>query len=77
MCGSDHGVVWAHCNEQMAGKGMGIKAHDLIGAYLCSDCHRLYDEQSSRDEQHAFFREAFFNTMIVVAGKLSRKEIRL
>jgi len=43
-CGADDGtVVWAHSNHQKHGKGMGIKAHDLFGAYLCHGCHHYYD----------------------------------
>ena len=43
-CGADDGtVVWAHSNRQKHGKGMGIKAHDLFGAYLCHACHLSYD----------------------------------
>lgn len=44
-CGANDGtIVWAHSNSQKHGKGMGIKAHDLFGAYLCHRCHKLYDE---------------------------------
>jgi hypothetical protein len=44
-CGADDGtIVWAHSNEQAHGKGMGIKAHDLFGAYLCNRCHTQYDQ---------------------------------
>jgi hypothetical protein len=43
-CGADDGtIVWAHSNEQKHGKGMGIKAHDLFGAFLCYRCHTAYD----------------------------------
>lgn len=43
-CGRDDGtIVWAHSNKQKHGKGMGIKAHDLFGAYLCHQCHHEYD----------------------------------
>jgi hypothetical protein len=43
-CGADDGtVVWAHSNSQRHGKGMGIKAHDLFGAYLCHSCHHDFD----------------------------------
>lgn len=39
----NHGnVVAAHSNSQAMGKGMGHKAAD-IPAYLCADCHDLYD----------------------------------
>lgn len=43
-CGADDStIVWAHSNSQKHGKGMGIKAHDLFGAYLCHKCHSAYD----------------------------------
>jgi hypothetical protein len=43
-CGSDDGtIVWAHSNRQKHGKGMGIKAHDLFGCYLCHQCHSSFD----------------------------------
>lgn len=43
-CGADDGtIVWAHSNRQKHGKGMGCKAHDLFGAYLCYQCHASLD----------------------------------
>jgi hypothetical protein len=46
-CGAyDATIVFAHSNSQKHGKGMGIKAHDLFGAYLCVNCHKNYDETS-------------------------------
>lgn len=43
-CGANDGtIVWAHSNRQKHGKGMGIKAHDLFGAFLCYLCHLSYD----------------------------------
>ena len=44
-CGADDGtVVWAHANSQMFGKGMGLKAHDCMGMFLCSICHHQLDQ---------------------------------
>jgi hypothetical protein len=77
-CGNPQGVVWAHCNEQAAGKGMGTKAHDLMGAYLCQDCHEWYDRgQSSRKQKKQFFLECFFLTMVRVAEKLEAGKLSL
>ena len=46
-CGiEDDTVVLAHYQGPMSyklGKGKGLKPHDLAGAWLCFDCHRLYD----------------------------------
>lgn len=37
-------VVLAHLN----GGGMGMKTHDLHGAFCCSDCHDMLDGRVSR-----------------------------
>ena len=36
-------TVFAHLNESWAGKGMGQKADDCAGAFMCSACHAAYD----------------------------------
>lgn len=41
--GNAETTVWAHLNGAAFGKGMGIKAHDILGFYACSDCHAYYD----------------------------------
>ena len=41
-------VVFAHSNRSIDGKGMGLKAKDQNGAYLCFSCHSCYDRQSKR-----------------------------
>lgn len=46
-------VVWAHANGSAAGKGMGEKSHDLLGAYACMACHDLYDRRRSRNDHGA------------------------
>lgn len=77
-CGSTLGVVAAHCNEQQAGKGMGMKAHDLMIAYLCGNCHRVYDEGThNRAVKHEFFAEAHFLTSIRIAEKLASGQLEL
>lgn len=38
-------TVWAHANGSAAGKGSGMKASDLLGAYLCFACHNVYDRR--------------------------------
>jgi uncharacterized protein YcfJ len=78
VCGSNVGVVWAHYNGQDGGKGVATKAHDLLGAYLCAECHRQYDEgKGGKADKRAFFMDAFFNSMVRVAEKLARKELTL
>ena len=41
-------TVWAHANGSAAGKGIGMKSHDLLGAYACSACHDAYDRRGQR-----------------------------
>ena len=36
-------VVWIHANGSAAGKGIGVKSNDLLGAYACSACHAVVD----------------------------------
>lgn len=36
-------TVWCHANGSAAGKGIGMKSHDLLGAYGCSACHAIVD----------------------------------
>jgi hypothetical protein len=35
--------VFAHLNGAAFGKGMGIKAHDVLGFHACMECHWYYD----------------------------------
>jgi hypothetical protein len=44
ICNGDpETTVFAHLNGHAFGKGMGIKAHDVLGFYACSACHAAYD----------------------------------
>ena len=44
ICGLQNDtVVFAHINEPWAGKGMGIKADDMAGMFLCEKHHDIYD----------------------------------
>ncbi len=36
-------TVWAHANGAAAGKGMGHKSPDALGAYACYSCHMVID----------------------------------
>jgi hypothetical protein len=70
-CGANDGsVVWAHSNEQRHGKGMGIKAHDLFGAYLCHKCHTQYDQgPQNRQSKEQFFFACWEKSMIRACEK--------
>jgi len=72
-CGANDGtIVWAHSNSQRHGKGMGIKAHDLFGAYLCAKCHYLYDEGTwgiGNGNKAQWFDAAWEKSMIIACEK--------
>ncbi len=78
-CGIQDGtVVWCHSNEGAHGKGGALKAHDLLGNYLCAVCHRMYDTGPwTREEKHAFFRECYPKSMVRVAEKLAAGKLKL
>jgi hypothetical protein len=67
-CGryNDGTVVAAHCNEQVAGKGMGIKASDSAVAFVCGRCHDEIDNRTgkeSREYVQSMWRRAFYKTL--------------
>ena len=37
-------TIWSHARHGAAGKGKGIKALDLAGAYACTSCDLAYDQ---------------------------------
>ena len=46
VCNFDRATtVWAHANGSAAGKGIGMKSPDLLGAYGCFACHQCVDGQ--------------------------------
>lgn len=49
-------VIWAHANGSAAGKGIGMKSSDILGAYACQACHDVYDRRAPLPIGH--FREA-------------------
>jgi hypothetical protein len=50
-------TVWCHANGSAAGKGMWMKAPDLLGAYGCSSCHDAYDRRNLVAAQRIHSRE--------------------
>ena len=77
-CGAVGTTVWCHSNESSHGKGMSIKAHDLLGLYLCGQCHDLYDRSAwSRADKMRFFRDHYPATMVRVAEKLAAGYLKL
>lgn len=46
ICNFDRSTtVWCHAIGSAAGKGIGMKANDLLGAYGCSCCHDVVDRR--------------------------------
>lgn len=41
--GNPETTVWCHLNGSEAGKGIGMKGHDMLGFFGCSNCHDWYD----------------------------------
>lgn len=37
-------TIWSHSRHGAAGKGKGIKALDIAGAYACTACDAAYDQ---------------------------------
>lgn len=37
-------TIWSHCRHGAAGKGRGLKALDIAGAYACTACDAAYDQ---------------------------------
>jgi len=75
-CGANDGtIVWAHSNSQRHGKGMGIKAHDLFGCYLCFKCHSDYDANKNilsfmaNQERQDWFVRMWERSMIIACEK--------
>lgn len=49
-CYFTRGVVWCHANGSAAGKGIGMKSPDPMGAYGCTWCHDIYDRRRKAPE---------------------------
>lgn len=69
-------TVWAHSNKMRHGKGRGIKAHDIFGAYLCFESHSDLDQlpedkfvQKYMYSKHDWFMDKWEESMIVACEK--------
>jgi hypothetical protein len=78
-CGVEDGTtVLAHSNESNHGKGMSIKAHDLLSLFLCSSCHAWFDQgKASREEKRQMFRECYPKQMVRVSELLAAGKLKL
>lgn len=55
--GNPETTVWAHANGSAAGKGIGMKSPDILGAYACSFCHDEYDRRNSKSRHFGHQRK--------------------
>jgi hypothetical protein len=86
ICNHDPATtVWAHANGSAAGKGIGMKAHDLLGAYSCSACHDVFDRRRPTDmpryEVELAFHEGHQRSLLILIEKgiitVSRGRVRV
>lgn len=69
---TDRNVVWCHAIGQAAGKGIGMKVPDLLGAYGCCACHDLYDRRAKAGHltrmeiEHAFYEGVMRSQRILI-----------
>ena len=72
----DMTVVLAHL--RMAGiTGVAQKAPDILGAWACSECHRLADQHSGDDQILMAFYEGIFRTIyeLIKEGKIGEIDL--
>ncbi len=76
VCNFDRATtVWAHANGSAAGKGMWMKAPDLLGAYSCFACHQTVDGQrqlplgTTRDDVRLMFWQGHARSILKLIEK--------
>lgn len=67
-------TVWCHANGSAAGKGIGMKSPDILGAYGCSSCHSAIDQPSvgalfSREQRKLMFWEGHARSVCILIDK--------
>ena len=66
-------TVWCHANGSAAGKGIGMKAPDYLGAYGCNACHDVVDGRRRTDmprsELRAAFADGIFRSQQILEAK--------
>lgn len=62
--------AWRHSNELEHGKGVGHKAHDLLGFIGCDGCEHWYTFTARQDpEREIYFYRACFRSLIRLVDK--------
>lgn len=72
--GNSETVIWAHANGLLAGKGIGMKSKDILGAYACQSCHDYYDRRVSgsgidHDKVKLDFYEGHLRSLAILVEK--------
>lgn len=73
--GTSETVVWCHANGSAAGKGIGMKSNDLLGAYGCQRCHGVYDRRTrlaanyTSDQIKLMFWEGHARSLLILIQK--------
>jgi len=68
-------VVWCHAGGSAAGKGIGMKANDLLGSYGCSSCHDVVDRRApvpmglTYMEVKLYFLEGLMRSLLILIKK--------
>lgn len=66
-------TIWSHCRHGAAGKGKGIKAIDLAGAYACTACDAAYDQMlgtdAGRDELDLGWFMGMVRSLVILQNK--------
>lgn len=72
VCTDSTNVVWCHAIGQAAGKGIGMKVPDLLGAYGCEECHSVVDRRkfvnhlTRMEIEHAFYEGVMRSQRILI-----------
>ena len=66
-------TIWSHTRHAAGGKGKGIKALDVAGAYACTPCDAAYDQMQGTDMSRAELDMDWFMGHLRSLVILSRK----
>jgi hypothetical protein len=67
-------VIWSHARWETAGRGKGLKAPDIAGAYACTACDAAYDGQRrvigmNRDDIDLAWCLGHFRSLLILCKK--------
>jgi len=68
-------TVWCHLAGSAAGKGIGMKAISLLGAYGCFACHEVVDRRRAaprgmtRQDVESDFAKGHYRSLVILDQK--------